>query len=145
MAFNDLITLYFERSNAYISLWGFYITVVLGLLAYFGTAKQSRQKIMLAVVVSFGFVGFAVVNGNALSIVAHELIVTRQLIADYPETEPEKEKTVTIRGLKTAIPKTSLPWLTGFHIGSDVMVLIGIWMLTAYPGKGPVARETLKQ
>jgi hypothetical protein len=37
MDFKDLVSLYFERSNAIQTFWNFYLTVILGLSAFFGS------------------------------------------------------------------------------------------------------------
>jgi H+/gluconate symporter-like permease len=135
MAFKDLVSLYFERSNAMQTFWGFYITIVLGLLAFFGTAKPSPKKILLAGILSLGFIGFAVVNQDALHDVTHARVVTQRLIAEYQDTDPVKQ--AAIDQIKTTITPPTESGVRVFHICADIGVLIAIWSLTLYrePGR----------
>jgi hypothetical protein len=126
MEYKDLLSVYFERTNAANGLWGFYITVVFGLLAYFGTAARSQQKTLLAVIVSLGFLGFAYVNKAAILETAKARYATANLMSHY--RDPANQ--AAIDDLNKTIHPVSVRGIDYFHIGSDIMVLIGLWMLT---------------
>jgi hypothetical protein len=128
--FKELVSLYFERSNAMQTFWGFYITIVLGLLAVFGTIKPSRKKIFLAAIVTVGFIGFALVNQDALHDVTQTRTVTQQLIAAYKDKDPARQP--TIDRIKTTITPPTVASVRAFHIAADVCVLAAIWVLTLY-------------
>ena len=128
MNFQELVSLYFERSNAMQTYWGFYITIVIGLLAFFGTIKASPQKRILAILVSIGFAGFAYVNGDAIRDVVKTRSVTQQLILTYKDCDPTKQADIDKIG-KT-IRTADVRWVMGFHIASDLGVLAAIWVLT---------------
>src|ERR1051325_3990651 len=65
----DLMPLVFERGNAMQSYWGFYITVVGALLAFFGSV---RRPISLAALFTVVFIAFAFVNASGMLQTAHE-------------------------------------------------------------------------
>jgi hypothetical protein len=127
MEFRDLVTLYFERSNEVQTLWNLYITVVVGLLALFGAIKQSRQKVILAGIVSLGFLAFAYVNEDALQDVTHARRVTQGLINNYNGTDCTPQMKDRIHDIVTPPTETQLE---SFHFLCDVLVLIAIWGLT---------------
>lgn len=139
MGVKDVIAQLLERGMAMQTFWGFYITVSLGLIVFFGNAKRSSRLPYLAGLVSLAFVAFAWVNcsgmiaisaqrnflygllGSVIGVVgnpsptAFEIEVARGFIALAEPDAPEKVK-----------------W---FHIGCDVAVLVAIWFLTLWPVK----------
>lgn len=128
MDFKDLLSFYFERSNASNSLWGFYITVVLGLLAYFGTASLPQKKFMFATIIAIGFIGFAYTNEKAIMEVATARLATATLIREYHD--PDSAKQAQIDEFKKTINPSPIAGIRLFHFGSDITVLIGLWYLT---------------
>src|SRR5437763_11023455 len=95
MEFKDLLSLYFERSNAMQTFWGLYITIALGLLAFIGSVKVSRKKRMfLACILSAGFTGFAFVNAYALRDVTLERRAAYRLITDYRDKNPNAQQAI---------------------------------------------------
>ena len=66
MEFKDLVSLYFERSNAIQTFWNFYLTVIFGLLAFFESQKMPvGNRALPTLVFSLAFAGFAAFNLHA--------------------------------------------------------------------------------
>ena len=127
MDFKDVVTLYFERSNALQTYWSFYTTMGGALLAYFGGMKPSANKYLIAVVLSISFVSFAAVNLDALRAVTKARVICRDLIysgklANSPSPEAQEQ-----------IQKLITPWpfayVAAMHISGDLFTLGGIWFL----------------
>lgn len=132
----DLVSLYFERGNAMQTLWGLYITITLGLLAFFGAAKVSAKRYVLAAILSIGFAGFAAVNQDALHDVTCARNAIRKIILDKEATTTED------KALQYLVSKIAPPTSTQvrvFHIAADVSVLIALWTITLLKQREPAA------
>jgi hypothetical protein len=120
----DLVAMYFERENAMQTLWQIYVGIVIGLLAFVGAVPSSLKKIYFPIVLSVGFIGFAVVNGDAI----HDIVNTRNMLwtiihnAQGSSTE-EKELVKLVNAIQ---PPTTCS-TTLFCIGADACVLIALW------------------
>jgi hypothetical protein len=127
MEFKDMVTLYFERSNALQTYWSFYTTMGLALLAYFGGMKTSPQKYLIAVVLSLSFVSFAVVNLDALRAVTKARVICRDLIysgklANSPSPEAQEQ-------IQQMITPWPFAYVAVMHISGDLFTLGSIWFL----------------
>jgi hypothetical protein len=128
MEFKDLVTIYFERSNAMQAQWGAFITIALGLLAVFATMKRSPKKRFLAVILPLGFMAFAYENYDALYDIARARIATRDLIrASIGKDEAQQ---AIIDRIKPTITPPPIGGLRIFHIILDTVVLGAIWGFT---------------
>ena len=140
MDFKDIVTLYFERSNALQTYWGFYTTMALALLAYFGGMKPSPQKFLIAVVLSLSFISFAVVNLDALRAVTKARIVCRDLIYSGNLTNsPSAEVQRQIQRMITPWPFAAVAVM---HISGDLFTLGSIWFLVLLKfGRSPAGAK----
>jgi hypothetical protein len=138
MSFSELVSLYFERSNAVQTFWNFQVTIILALLAFFGTTT-SRNKRLLAAILSFGYVVFAIVNLIAITQVTRVRGVTKDLINQWSISD-DKSDNQTIKVIHkiqhTPEPPT-VPVVVAMHVTGDVCVLGGIWFLTLYKERSP--------
>lgn len=132
----DLVSLYFERGNAMQTLWGLYITITLGLLAFFGAAKVSAKRYVLATILSIGFAGFAAVNQDALHDVTCARNAIRKIILDKEATTTEDK---ALQYLVTEIAPPTSTQVRVFHIAADVSVLIALWTITLLKQREPAA------
>jgi hypothetical protein len=57
----------------------FQVTIILALLAFFGSTRSSRRKKMLAVILSVSYVGFAYANLVAIKDVTNARNITKQI------------------------------------------------------------------
>ena len=74
MNYNELIQLYFERSNALQGYWNLYVVVVGGLLAFSSLRKQPAAITTLIVTVLFGL--FAYENHDAIQVATAQRLAT---------------------------------------------------------------------
>jgi hypothetical protein len=127
----QLVSQLFERGNAMQSFWGFYITVSIGLIAFFGS---SRRPILLAILVSIAFVGFATVNVSGMSDIARQRMFLWQQLESFGTATTSTEGVLEGRDFVIGLKKISQPpnptGVIVFHIICDVAVLAAIWALT---------------
>ena len=123
MDFRDLVTLYFERTNAMQTLWSIYITIVLGLLGFVGTAKP-RTAIVVAMAIAF--CGFAYVNCDALRSVTWQRNVVASLVRAESGKGDNSDARLRIAG---TLDPPSVRGVIAFHVLGDVLVLSAILFL----------------
>lgn len=131
MSAKDVLAMLFERGNAMQSFWGFYITIALGLMAFFGSAQRSRR---LAALVSIIFLAFAAVNLSGIYDIARQRVVFFDLLA----TSGSSSETIgtsslplqTRQALLTASEPPNPTGVVAFHIMADAGVLGAVWLLT---------------
>jgi len=131
----EALTLFFERSNTMQMYWSYYITVVLGVVVFFGAAKRTRST---AVWIAVAFVGFAAANFNGITDVDRQRIEALQYLivpapsCDLKEWQCHRQyRSVTIKSpLAITLDPPPLLYLKGFHLLVDAVTLIAIWGLT---------------
>ncbi len=123
MNFKDLVTLYFERTNAMQYLWSIYITIVLGLMGFVGTAKPRLAIIFLMLI---AFFGFAYVNCGALRSVTNQRNVVANLIRseNKSDTDPDVR-----RQISSTLDPPSVLDVTVFHVIGDLLVISAVLFL----------------
>lgn len=128
MEFQDLLSLYFERSNAMQTYWNFYITVNLALLAFMATVQTAKLNRPVAVILMIAFAAFASVNGEALSEVAKQRTTTKNLMESFRdqlgEDTPDKE---VARQILAVIHPPTVFQVIVVHLIGDIFVLGVIW------------------
>ena len=72
MELKELLPIIFERSNAMQTFWNFQIIVIFGLLGFVTTARATARQASVKVMLTVGYLMFALVNLEAL------LAVTKQ-------------------------------------------------------------------
>ena len=127
MNYNELIRLYFERSNAIQAYWNLYVVVVGGLLAFSSLRKQPAAITTLIVSVLFGL--FAYENHDAIQIATGQRLATHAAITkfDAGDTVPSA-KAVSDR-LEPTLTPTSHGGVRTTHLASDVLVIAGLWAM----------------
>ncbi|BCQ28156.1 hypothetical protein NK8_63450 (plasmid) [Caballeronia sp. NK8] len=132
MTTKDVIAQLLERGMAMQTFWGFYITVALGLVAFFGSAKRQKR---LAFLMSLVFIGFAYVNFKGMVAVSTQRNFLYEVLGSIgPSTDPAPKALdlqVASGILELAKPDTP-EHLQYFHIGADCAVLLAIWILTLW-------------
>ncbi|MBZ5521627.1 MAG: hypothetical protein LAP21_05150 [Acidobacteriia bacterium] len=125
----EALTLFFERSNAMQTYWSYYITVVLGVLAFFGAG--SPRSVTTAGLISVTFLGFARANYQGMTDVARQRVeVCKYLI------KPEYNCSKLPCTIKSPLPITLNPpavnAVKAFHIVVDVLTIGAIAFLTFF-------------
>jgi len=129
MEFKDLLALYFERSNAMQMYWNFYITIVLALLAFFGTVKISSKMKLITGILILAFIGFALVNLGALREVDQQRIDAKTLIEQGAFTKAPDLNEATVKLLLRDMNPPSLAGVTTLHIICDLFTISAILIL----------------
>ena len=127
MEFKDLVSLYFERANAMQIFWNFYVTIVLGLIVFFGSVKPSRSTTRVAAILSVAFVVFACVNLKAILGVTQQRCVAASLVRSSHSDKATDQAAIA------AIAKSLDPPTKGgverLHISVDLLTLAAVWSL----------------
>ena len=135
MDLKDVAAQFFQRSDAMQTFWGFYITISLALLAFFGNAPRTKR---LAGILTAAFVGVATVNLGGLIVVARQRLALRDLLREAvgPNagrfySTPPKPALASVYVNVAGAP--SLIGIVGTHLFCDVVVITAIWLLTLRP------------
>jgi len=131
--FKDVAGHLFERSNAMQAFWGYYITIALALIGFFGTAHRSTT---LAAILTGAFIGVAIVNLGGMRDVAGQRVALRRLL-------DKASKATAASVFRAPLPSTEVidtylssvhpPLVFGVvatHVVCDVVVIAAIWGLT---------------
>lgn len=127
MDLKDLVTLYFERTNAMEVLWGLYITIVLGLLGFVGAVKLKAPRLRILLLLSIAFSGFCYVNCVALRDVTNQRIVSADMIRQF-KVGSQSDHQIQLAISQTLDP-TTVSELTWFHVTSDILTVAAIWFV----------------
>lgn len=127
MNYNELIQLYFERSNALQGYWNLYVVVVGGLLAFSSLRKQPAVITTLIVSLLFGL--FAYENHDAIQVATAQRLATHEAITKFDAGAAEP----TAKQVRDVLEPTLTPASHGSvrmtHVTSDILVLAGLWAM----------------
>lgn len=130
MDFDELLSLYFERSNALQTYWNVQITVGLGLLAFFASLKRVSQPCRLGWLFTLVYAAIATSNFLALRDVTRtRLAVWASINARILADEDASLRTSLNKSLTTP----SVATVFAVHLLGDAVVLTGLWYLLFHP------------
>lgn len=131
MDFRDLVTLYFERTNAMQTLWGLYLTIVLGLLGFLGTVKLKPPRLRIISLLLIAFCAFAYVNCDALRSVTSQrnILVTLIRQSSGPVEAQEAIYAKNRKQIADSLDPPSVAAVVGFHIAGDALTVFAILLL----------------
>jgi hypothetical protein len=127
MNYNELIQLYFERSNALQNYWNLYVVVVGGLLAFSSLRKQPALVTTLIVSLLFGL--FAYENHDAIQVATGQRLATHEAITKFdaagtgPTAKPVRDV------LEPTLTPASHASVRTTHLTSDILVIAGLWAM----------------
>ena len=126
MKYDELIQLYFERSNALQGYWTLYVVIVGGVLAFSSLRKQSAAITTLIVSILFGL--FAYENMDAI------LTVTRQRHATLAAIkQADSNAAAEIKPLRDLLEPTLTPAPESStkrtHLVSDILTILALWAM----------------
>jgi hypothetical protein len=134
MPLGEVIQLTFERFGAFQLLWSFYITVVIGIIAYVSAASEKSSPLLVRVLVATGFLMFAFVNLYALDRVREQRDLladnARDIVARAYSTELHQDQTIEKARWLLIIDSNRPPQrdqLFSFHIACSGLVVFIIW------------------
>jgi len=121
MNYNELIQLYFERSNSLQSYWTLYVVIVGGLLAFSSLRKHPAPLTTLIVSILFGL--FAYENHDAIQSTTRQRLATLEAIKQSGDAS----------AIRTVLEPTMTPATPGSvrttHLVSDLLTLAGLWAM----------------
>src|ERR1043166_8756795 len=126
MKYDELIHLYFERSNALQAYWTLYVVIVGGLLAFSSMRKLPAAVTTLIVTLLFGL--FAYENMDAI------LTVTKQRHATLAALkQSDASGAAEIKPVRDLLEPTLTPApgsaVQRTHLVSDILTIVGLWAL----------------
>jgi hypothetical protein len=127
MKYDELIQLYFERSNALQAYWTLYVVIVGGLLAFSSLRKLPAAVTTLIVTLLFGL--FAYENMDAI------LTATRQRHATLAAIKQSDSGSTAaeIKPVRDLLEPTLTPAaessVTRTHLVSDLLTILGLWAM----------------
>lgn len=128
MNYNELIQLYFERSNALQGYWNLYVVVVGGLLAFSSLRKQPALVTTLIVSLLFGL--FAYENHDAIQVATGQRLATHQAITQFDTSGATEPTAKPIRDvLEPTLTPASHASVRTTHLASDILVVAGLWAM----------------
>jgi hypothetical protein len=126
MKYDELIQLYFERSNALQAYWTLYVVIVGGLLAFSSLRKLPAAVTTLIVTLLFGL--FAYENMDAI------LTATRQRHATLAAIkQSDSSAAAEIKAVRDLLEPTLTPAAESAvqrtHLVSDLLTILGLWAM----------------
>lgn len=125
MKYDELIQLYFERSNALQGYWTLYVVIVGGLLAFSSLRKLPAAVTTLIVTILFCL--FAYENMDAI------LTVTRQRHATLAAIKQSDPASAEIKPVRDLLEPTLTPAAESAvqrtHLVSDLLTILGLWAM----------------
>lgn len=143
MKYTDLIQLYFERTTALQNYWTLYVVIVGGILAFSSLRKQPAALTTLIVSILFGL--FAFENLSAIKATATQRHATLAAIkqSDAGSTAPEIKPVRDL--LEPTLNPASVSSTQMTHLISDVLTIIGLWVMELRRRKNAVLAEVAAQ
>ena len=146
MTYNDLMLLFFERSNALQAFWTIYVTVIGALVAF--CATRTRVGLFTMVTITVGFVAFASVNLSGMRDIESQRLAAKEALKEFPLPEEKAERS-KIEFAKSHLHDTLSPpsvnSVTAFHILADVLTVSALWIMSyRKPERATVALSTTK-
>ena len=126
MTYNELIQLFFERSNAAQWYWTLYVVIVGGLLA-FSTQRQQRDFVS-TLLVTVLFCIFAYKNLDAIEDTTRQRLATLEAV--QRTTPPIAPGAVDVKAkLEPTLTPASIESVRTTHLTSDVLTVLALWAM----------------
>lgn len=126
MTYDELIRLYFERSNALQGYWTLYVVIVGGLLAFSSLRKLPAAATTLVVTILFCL--FAYENLDAIRTVTRQRHATLAAIQQPDATAAAEAKNLRDRLEPTLTPAPESATIRT-HLLSDILTILGLWTM----------------
>ncbi len=131
MRYAELISLYFERSNALQNYWTLYVVVIGGLLAV--SSLRRDPDVVAGVLVSILFLAFAYKNLDAIHDVTLNRFATLDAIHNYhalsAPMDVQAELLASGKGIEQTLLPPSYEPVRNFHIACDLGTVLTIWAM----------------
>ena len=126
MKYDELIQLYFERSNALQAYWTLYVVILGGLLAFSSLRKQPAA--LTTAMMTLLFALFAFKNLDAI----HDVTVQRVAVLDALK-QTEATTNAEIQRLRATVEPTLIPATFASvkmtHLTADFLTILALWAM----------------
>jgi hypothetical protein len=129
MTYNDLVQLYFDRSNALQWYWTLYVVIIGGLLAF--SSLRQRGDLLTTILISVLFAFFAYKNLGAIQESSVQRFAALKGINEFSGTGGADAVELK-RVRETLEPTLAPPALEGvrrFHVTSDLVTIAALWSM----------------
>src|SRR3954471_24543707 len=125
MNYNELIQLYFERSNAMQQYWNLYVIIVGGILAFSSVRKQPAAVTTALVCLLFAL--FAYKNLDAMYDTTAQRFAVVQTIKQFDASTATGAASNQVRGLlEPTLNPASYGSVRATHVTSDVLTIAAL-------------------
>lgn len=132
MEFKDVLAMYFERGMALQTFWNFYVTIVIGYLAFLGVLAPSPRNKRVSALLTIGFLVFATVNLGGLVGVSRQRSELQSLLMEpgvlKSESYPPPAK---LKEMRETFNAPSVKGVVSLHLLGDALLLGFIWLIPA--------------
>ena len=126
MNYNELIQLFFERSNAAQWYWTLYVVIVGGLLAF--SAQRQQRDFFTTMLVTVMFCIFAYKNLDAIQDTTMQRLAA--LDAIKRTTTAVAPGAIDVKAtLESTLTPASIDSVRTTHITSDVLTVLALWAM----------------
>ena len=126
MTYNELIQLFFERSNAAQWYWTLYVVIVGGLLAF--SAQRQQRDFFTTMLVTILFCIFAYKNLDAIQDTTQQRLATLDAIKRTTPIVPPGAIDVKA-ALEPTLTPASIDSVRTTHLTSDVLTVLALWAM----------------
>ncbi|HEY4638822.1 MAG TPA: hypothetical protein VIG87_02795 [Candidatus Udaeobacter sp.] len=129
MNYNELIQLYFERSNAMQQYWNLYVIIVGGVLAFSSLRKQPAAITTALVCILFAL--FAYENLDAMKDTTAQRFATLEAIKQFDSTAAaDAAPSRQVRGLlEPTLTPATFGSVKATHVISDLLTIAALWAM----------------
>jgi hypothetical protein len=128
MNYNELIQLYFERSNAMQQYWNLYVVIVGGVLAFSSLRKQPAAITTALVCILFAL--FAYENLDAMKDTTAQRFATLEAIKQFDFGAGAATPPKQVRGLlEPTLTPATFGSVKATHITSDMLTIAALWAM----------------
>ncbi len=135
MTYDQLISLYFERSNALQWYWTLYVVIIGGLLAFSSIRKEPDRVTAALVTVLFCF--FAYKNLGAIHDVTDQRLAILQMIRQSSPVEAGRAHDAL---LEATLHPPVYEAVRNFHVASDLLTILAVWAMERRRRRAAAAR-----
>jgi hypothetical protein len=125
MNYNELIQLYFERSNAMQQYWNLYVIIVGGVLAFSSLRKQPAAVTTALVCILFAL--FAYENLDAMKDTTAQRFATLDAIKQFDSGAPPPKQLRDL--LEPTLTPATYNSVRTTHVTSDILTIAALWAM----------------
>jgi hypothetical protein len=127
MNYNELIQLYFERSNAMQQYWNLYVIVLGGVLAFSSLRKQPAAITTALVCILFAL--FAYENLDAMKDTTAQRFATLEAIKQFDSAAAATPSRQVRDLLEPTLTPATFGSVKATHIISDLLTIAALWAM----------------